>query len=85
MDNRFKYHRSFLIFTHEDSRNGEGREPSGYVKIEIRDGRGKLCCQVSNLRESNDAVYKLYLIMWMKRDLRRLARESLIWRKEKVN
>jgi len=39
MDNRFKYHRSFLIFTHEDSRNGEGREPSGYVKIEIRDGR----------------------------------------------
>ncbi|HOP92738.1 MAG TPA: hypothetical protein PLP24_05125 [Acetivibrio thermocellus] len=62
MDNRFKYHRSFLIFTHEDSRNGEGREPSGYVKIEIRDGRGKLCCQVSNLRESNDAVYKLYLI-----------------------
>jgi len=32
MDNRFKYHRSFLIFTHEDSRNGEGREPSGYVK-----------------------------------------------------
>ncbi|HOM02519.1 MAG TPA: hypothetical protein PLH43_06790 [Acetivibrio sp.] len=62
MDNRFRYHRSFLIFTQEDSRNGEGREPSGYVKIEVKDGKGRLSCQLSNLKESNDSVYKLYLI-----------------------
>lgn len=62
MDNRFKYHRSFLIFTQEDSRNGEGGGPSGYLKIEIKDGKGRLSCQLSNLKESNEAVYKLYLI-----------------------
>jgi len=41
MDNRFKYHRSFLIFTHEDSRNGEGRETVRICKNRNQRRQGK--------------------------------------------
>ena len=62
MDNKFKYLRSFLIFDQEDSRFKEGGDSSGYVKIEVRDGKGKLSCQVSNLKEDIKTNYKLYMI-----------------------
>lgn len=63
MDNRYKYQKSFLIFEEEDSGFGTEQRPSGHVKIEIRDGKGKLFCQVSNLVEDNGNVeYRLFLI-----------------------
>ena len=63
MDNRFRYQRSFIIFDEEDSGFGTEQRPSGHVKIEIRDGKGKLFCQVSNLTEDNGKVeYRLFLI-----------------------
>ncbi len=62
MNNKFKYLRSFLIFDQEDSRFKEGGDSSGYVKIEVRDGKGKLSCQVSNLKEDTKTNYKLYMI-----------------------
>ncbi|WP_010681075.1 DUF7922 domain-containing protein [Acetivibrio cellulolyticus] len=64
MDNKFRYQKSFLIFDEEDSGFGTEQRPSGHVKVEIRDGRGKLFCQVSNLTEDKGKVeYKLFVIM----------------------
>lgn len=63
MDNRYKYQKSFLIFEEEDNGFGTEQKPSGHVKIEIRDGKGKLYCQVSNLVEdSGNVEYRLFLI-----------------------
>lgn len=61
MDNRFKYQRIFLIFVQEDSGFREGGDPLGYVKIEVKEGKGKLSCQVSNLK-GDQTNYKLYLM-----------------------
>jgi len=63
MDSKFKYQRSFLIFDEEDSGFGTEQKPSGHVKIEIKEGKGKLFCQVSNLSDDNGKIqYKLFLI-----------------------
>ncbi len=63
MDNKLKYQRSFLIFDEEDNGYGTEQKPSGHVKIEIREGKGKLFCQVSNLSEDNGKIqYQLFLI-----------------------
>lgn len=63
MDSMLRYQKSFLIFDEDDSGFGAGQRPSGHVKIEIRDGKGKLFCQVSNLtEESGKTRYKLFLV-----------------------
>lgn len=63
MGNKVKNQRIFLVFNKEDSGYGTGQEPSGYVKIEVRDGSGKLTAAVQNLKEDRDDLkYKLYLI-----------------------
>lgn len=63
MDSKLKYQRSFLIFDEEDNGYGTEQKPSGHVKIEIREGKGKLFCQVSNLSEDNGKIkYQLFLI-----------------------
>jgi len=63
MNNKFKYQRSFLIFNEEDNGYGADQKPSGHLKIEIRDGKGKLSCNVSNLSDDNGKIeYRLYLI-----------------------
>jgi hypothetical protein len=57
------YFRSFLIFEKEDPGFGDEMEPSGYVKLEGRDGKGKLLATVQNLKEgAGKILYKLYLI-----------------------
>lgn len=61
------FSRLFLIFDREDHGHGTGNEPSGYVKIEIRDGKGKLACNVQYLRNDSAHSYRLYL-MATKRD-----------------
>lgn len=53
----------FLIFGNEDTGFGAGQEPSGYVKIEVRDGKGRLTLSVSNLKEDlGKTDYRLYII-----------------------
>lgn len=63
MDSKFRYHRSFFIFDVEDNGFATEQIPSGYVKIEIKEGRGKLFCQVSNLTENEGNIqYQLFMI-----------------------
>lgn len=63
MDSKFKYQRSFFIFDEEDSGFGIVNKPSGHVKVEIKEGKGKLFCQVSNLFNDNGKIqYWLFLI-----------------------
>lgn len=58
-----RFVRNFLIFSQEDSGFGVSGAPSGYVKIEAREGRGKLAASVQNLKEDRDRViYKLYIL-----------------------
>ncbi|MFZ5985603.1 MAG: hypothetical protein ACOYWZ_00540 [Bacillota bacterium] len=63
MDSKSKYQRLFLIFAQEDMGFREGGDPSGYVKVEVKEGKGRLTCQVSNLKEDKEKVnYKLYIL-----------------------
>lgn len=58
-----KYHRDFMIFNLEDTGFGDTQEPSGYVKIEVKEGRGKLSVSVQNLKEDKKRLlYKVYAI-----------------------
>lgn len=63
MDGKFKFKRTFIIFKQEDLGYGTGQGPSGYIKIEVRDEKGKLYASVQNMKEDPDMfVYKLYII-----------------------
>jgi hypothetical protein len=58
-----KFQRTFIIFRQEDKGYGIGQEPSGYVKIEIRDGKGRLDVSVQNLKEdTNKYSYRLLVL-----------------------
>jgi hypothetical protein len=58
-----RYQRSFLIFSNEDSGFEDGKKPSGYLKLEVRDGKGKLDAVLHNLRDGKGRfVYTLYLL-----------------------
>ncbi len=58
-----RFQRQFLIFSNEDPGFEVTRKPSGYVAIEVRDGKGKLISTVQNLRQGNGKYeYVLYLI-----------------------
>ena len=57
------YQKNFLIFVNEDSGYEAGRKPSGYIRIEVRDGKGRLRASVQNLRQGGGRFdYCLYLI-----------------------
>ena len=62
MEIKTDFQRIFLIFTNEDSGYESAQKPSGHVKIEVREGRGKLWASVQNLLESGRLGYRLYLI-----------------------
>jgi len=63
LNGKLKFQRTFLIFKQEDAGYGAGQTPSGYVKIEARDGKGKLTAVVENLKEgSNQFSYMLYIL-----------------------
>ena len=63
LDARTGFQRSFLIFMNEDSGYEAGQKPSGHVKQEVREGKGKLYAQVQNLRPGNGRfAYGLYLL-----------------------
>lgn len=56
-----KYYKNFFILNEEDKGFKDGGNPVGYVKIEAREGKGKLDCHVSNLK-CNNLKYKLYIM-----------------------
>ena len=63
MKDAAKFKRTFLIFRQEDKGYGIGQEPSGHVKIEMRDGKGRLDVSVQNLKEdSNQYSYRLLVL-----------------------
>lgn len=63
MENSNKYNRSFLIFSQEDAGFGAGSEPTGHIKIEVKEGKGKLYSQIHNLNiDLKNTIYKLYLV-----------------------
>ncbi len=54
--------RHFIMFEREDQGFEYGQNPSGYVKIEVRGGKGKLSALAQNLKYSDNLSYRLYLI-----------------------
>ncbi|HWR61101.1 MAG TPA: hypothetical protein VN580_05780, partial [Clostridia bacterium] len=63
MDVKKGFQRYFMIFDNEDPGFEAGQKPSGHVRLEVRDGRGKLHASVQNLRPGNGRfMYMLYLL-----------------------
>lgn len=63
LDVRSGFQRNYFIFVNEDSGYEAGQKPSGHLKIEVRDGRGRLYTTVQNLRPGNGSFdYSLFLI-----------------------
>lgn len=63
MKSRSAFQRNFYIFVNEDSGFEAGQKPSGHVKIEVREGKGRLQTTVQNLRAGNGRFeYVLYLL-----------------------
>lgn len=54
--------RHFIMFEREDQGFEYGQSPSGYLKIEVRGGKGKLSALAQNLKYSDNLSYRLYLI-----------------------
>ncbi len=59
---KFGYQRIYFILKEEDRGFDSGGKPSGHVKIEVRDGEGKLDAFISNLKQKDETIYKLYLV-----------------------
>lgn len=59
-----RYDRFFIMFRQELSGYSiDGREPNGYCKIEIRDGKGRISTYIQGLKPLNDSsMYRVYLI-----------------------
>lgn len=62
MENKTEFQRIFLIFVNEDAGYGTAQKPAGHVRIEVREGRGKLRVSVQNLLENAKYCYRLYLV-----------------------
>jgi hypothetical protein len=62
LNNEYK---RFFIILQEDDKGYEmaaGKIPTGYVKIEIKNGRGKLTAYVQNVKSAENIHYRLLLI-----------------------
>lgn len=59
-----RYDRFFIMFKRElNGYSIDGREPNGYCKIEIRDGKGKVSTYIQGLKPLKDgSMYRVYLI-----------------------
>lgn len=55
------YRKIFMILAQEDTGFGTGKEPSGHIKIEARDGKGEMSLSVQNLKEIK-GEYRVYII-----------------------
>ncbi len=59
-----RYDRFFIMFRQELSGYSiDGREPNGYCKIEVRDGKGRISTYIQGLKPLIDGtMYRVYLI-----------------------
>lgn len=63
MYSKLGFQRNFYIFSNEDTGFEAGQKPTGHVKIEVRDGKGRLHAVAHNLRDGGDRFeYSLYLL-----------------------
>ncbi len=63
MYSELQFQRNFYIFSNEDAGFEAGQKPTGHVKIEVRDGKGRLHAVAQNLRDGGDRFeYILYLL-----------------------
>lgn len=70
MDSKAGFQRVFMFFENEDPGYEAGQKPSGYIKLEAREGRGKLSALAQNLKDQGDRLtYRLYLIQCGKRQV----------------
>lgn len=62
----YKFHRSFIILKPEDMgfEIQEGREPAGYVKLELRNNFGKMLIYIQDMRPADpqQAIYDVVLV-----------------------
>lgn len=56
------FQRNFWIFVNEDTGYESVQRPSGHIKIEVREGRGKLWASVQNLLDNGKFNYRLLLL-----------------------
>ncbi|MDQ2086356.1 hypothetical protein RBH29_07930 [Herbivorax sp. ANBcel31] len=63
-----KYYKTFFMLKKEDREFKQEKDPLGYVRIEVREGRGRLSCHVSNLKTEN-LKYKLYIMKVNKQNI----------------
>ena len=65
MANNLKFNNVILMLKEEDRGFGGDKPPAGYIRLEVRDGKGKITAMVQNLKDSDEYNnYKLYLIKY---------------------
>ena len=65
MANNLKFNNAILMLNEEDRGFGRDKTPAGYVRLEVRDGKGKITVMVQSLKDSDEYnIYKLYLIRY---------------------
>jgi hypothetical protein len=63
--NNLKFNNAILMLNEEDRGFGRDKTPAGYVRLEVRDGKGKITVMVQSLKDSDEYnIYKLYLIRY---------------------
>lgn len=65
MVNSLRFNSVTLMLNEEEKGFGTGKSPAGYIRLELRNGKGKLFAMVQNLKDSDEySCYKLYLIKY---------------------
>lgn len=70
MVNSLKFNNVILMLKEEDRGFGNNKPPAGYVRLEIRDGKGKISAMVQDLKDSDEQNnYHLYLIKYHEEEI----------------
>lgn len=63
--NSLRFNSVILMLNEEDRGFGKDKPPAGYVRLEVREGKGRLSAMVQDLKDSDEYNnYKLYLIRY---------------------
>lgn len=95
MYSKLGFQRNFYIFTNEDTGFEAGQKPTGHVKIEVRDGKGRLHAVAHNLRDGGDRFEYIVYLLKSGRDsvepvrvgrlLTRFSNSELVWSFDPLN
>ncbi len=70
MANNLKFSNEILMFKEENRGFRRDKPPAGYVRLEVRDGKGKITAMVQNLKDIDEYNnYKLYLIKYDEKEI----------------